>query len=67
MNFANAMVFAALVVAGGAAAQSAPPLGAPPSVTAAASCPKPDDHPGRLASDQARKGWIGKSRRGRPA
>ncbi len=58
MSFANAMVFAALVVAGGAAAQSAAPAGGAPSVTAAASCPKPDDHPGRLASDRARNGWM---------
>ena len=58
MNFAKTLVFAAFVAAGSAAAQTVAPAAGAPSVTAAASCPKPDKHPGRLASDQARKGWI---------
>lgn len=56
MKFVQAMALAAFLVAGGAAAQTAAPA-ATTSVTAAASCPKPDPHPGRLASDNARKGW----------
>ena len=56
MNFAHSMVIAAFVVAGSAMAQTPAPA-ATTSVTAAASCPKPDAHPGRLASDNARKGW----------
>ena len=58
MKLAKTMVFAALMVAGSAIAQTAAPAAGAPSVTAAASCPKPDNHPGRLASDQARKGWV---------
>lgn len=58
MNFAKTVVIAALVVAGSATAQTAAPAAGTASVTAAASCPSPDKHPGRLASDQARKGWV---------
>ncbi len=57
MTFAQTMVLALFVVAGGAAAQTAAPAAATASVTSAATCPKPDAHPGRLASDTARKGW----------
>jgi hypothetical protein len=57
MKFAQTMVLAALVFAGGAAAQTAAPAASTAPVTAAANCPKPDPHPGRLASDNARKGW----------
>lgn len=57
MKFAQTMVLAAFVIAGSATAQTAAPTAATTSVTAAASCPKPDAHPGRLASDNARKGW----------
>ena len=57
MKFAQTVVLAAFVIAGSATAQTAAPAAPTTSVTAAASCPKPDPHPGRLASDNARKGW----------
>jgi|GWRWMinimDraft_6_1066014.scaffolds.fasta_scaffold97453_2 hypothetical protein len=57
MKFVQTMVFAALVVACNASAQTAAPVASTTSVTAGANCPKPDPHPGRLASDNARKGW----------
>jgi hypothetical protein len=60
MTVAHSMVFAAMLAAGTALAQTAAPAAATPAptnVTAAANCPKPDAHPGRLASDNARRGW----------
>ncbi len=38
-----------------AAAQTPAPAG---GVEAAAGCTKPDPHPGRIASDQKRRGWT---------
>lgn len=57
MTFAQTMVFAALLAAGTATAQTTAPAARAAAVTSGASCPKPDDHPGRLASDNARRGW----------
>ncbi len=67
MTVAHSMVFAAVLAAGTALAQTAAPAAsapapaasapAPTNVTAAANCTKPDAHPGRLASDNARRGW----------
>jgi len=57
MKFAQTMVLAAVVVAGGAMAQTPAPAASPTAVTSKANCPKPDQHPGRLASDNARRGW----------
>ena len=54
------MALVALLAAGVAGAQSAAPAAAPAAaapVTAGANCPKPDAHPGRLASDNQRRGW----------
>ncbi len=42
------------VAAGGAAAQSPAPAAAPASKS---NCTKPGDHPGRLSSDNQRRGW----------
>ena len=57
MKLAKTMLFAGLLAAGGVVAQT--PAPAIPSITATASCPpKPDDHPGRLASDNVRRGWF---------
>ncbi|MFO1314623.1 MAG: hypothetical protein U1F58_03385 [Burkholderiales bacterium] len=54
-TLAIAAVGAASLVA---SAQTPAPAaaGAPAGVVAA--CPKPDPHPGRLASDQRRRGWT---------
>ena len=40
-----------------APAPAAAPAAAPPAAAPAAHCPKPDAHPGRLASDRQRAGW----------
>ncbi len=60
MNRFHSMALVALLAAGAATAQTAAPAAAPAatsSVLAAANCPKPDAHPGRLASDNQRRGW----------
>ncbi|MEP7329727.1 MAG: hypothetical protein ABI777_10985 [Betaproteobacteria bacterium] len=56
MTFSKSLVLIALVASGVAAAQTAAPA-ASAAAPAAANCPKPDAHPGRLASDNQRKGW----------
>lgn len=57
MTIAQTLVFAALLAAGTATAQTAAPAAPAAAATSAASCPKPDNHPGRLASDNQRRGW----------
>jgi len=61
MNRMHSMALVALFATGAATAQTAAPAAAPaatPSAApSAANCPKPDAHPGRLASDNQRRGW----------
>lgn len=60
MNRMHSLALATLVAAGAAAAQTAAPAAAPAGaapVLAGANCPKPDAHPGRLASENQRRGW----------
>ncbi len=57
MNRMHSMALAALFATGAATAQTAAPAATPASVLSAANCPKPDAHPGRLASDNQRRGW----------
>ena len=56
MTIQNLMIFAALLSSSAAFAQTAAPAAAT-GAASSASCPKPDAHPGRLASDNQRKGW----------
>ena len=54
------MALVAFFAASAATAQTAAPAAAPVAaqpVLAGANCPKPDAHPGRLASDNQRRGW----------
>jgi hypothetical protein len=51
-----ALVVATLALASSALAQTPAPAPAAASIDAS-NCPKPDDHPGRLASDRQRTGW----------
>lgn len=60
MNRIRSMVLVALLAAGSATAQTAAPAAAPAAgadATAGPNCPKPDAHPGRLASDNQRRNW----------
>ncbi len=57
MNRTHSMALVALFAAGAATAQTAAPAAAPAAAPSAANCPKPDAHPGRLASDNQRRGW----------
>lgn len=59
MNRIQSMVLVALLAAGSATAQTTAPAAAPAAAdaTAGPNCPKPDAHPGRLASDNQRRGW----------
>jgi hypothetical protein len=49
-----ALVVATLALASSALAQTPAPA---PAAANASNCAKPDDHPGRLASDRQRAGW----------
>ncbi|MEO6565339.1 MAG: hypothetical protein ABIO63_04835 [Casimicrobiaceae bacterium] len=60
MKHLSSMALAALIATGVATAQTASPPAAPAAsapVLSGANCPKPDAHPGRLASDNQRRGW----------
>lgn len=57
MKFAPIVMAAAFLTFGIASAQTAAPPASTTSVTSAANCPKPDAHPGRLSSENARRGW----------
>lgn len=59
MNRLHSIALAALLAAGAAIAQTAAPAAAPAAGSTAlgANCPKPDAHPGRLASENQRRGW----------
>jgi len=53
------MILRTLAVAVAAAlASAAPALAQQPAAVAAHACAKPDEYPGRLASDQRRSNWV---------